>query len=361
MAISLSMPAQVTCVRCGHQYETQLWALVAGNERPDLLERARDGTLRSATCPHCQSPESLPEAPLLLYRPDCDPRLVFVTATGDTQDPVDQQALIRLADALRTAIGDEWRDEWAYDISITSTAALPELLGERSPLRGLLQEMVGLDWGAQRAFLIAHPELLGDPALAVLDETIERGDRDLEPASDNILVPLRALLCRAREVGVDAAFDEISPLRHLRDSQPLLELPALHTLLERLATDGVDIRSPEAVLKALHETSGLDQIVNEAVAAVLAELPRLTAPADVERRAELIRLALDLVGDRDNALRAQLSFELGNTLMSPTTRPEGRLTMAVGAYEQALEALDGEQEDRSASRSSGIWSLPIAS
>ena len=45
MPHSLSQMATVTCPHCSRAFEADIWLVVDAAERPDLLARARDGTL----------------------------------------------------------------------------------------------------------------------------------------------------------------------------------------------------------------------------------------------------------------------------------------------------------------------------
>ncbi len=66
----------LTCNACGHDFDAQFWLIVDAAERPDLLARIRAGALHELVCPHCGDAGHM-DAPLLLFRPDDEPVLLF--------------------------------------------------------------------------------------------------------------------------------------------------------------------------------------------------------------------------------------------------------------------------------------------
>ncbi len=68
MPISYAEQAPVTCPECGHEFTADIWLIVDASERPDLIERARDGTLHRVTCPRCGHTWDV-DAPLLIFTP----------------------------------------------------------------------------------------------------------------------------------------------------------------------------------------------------------------------------------------------------------------------------------------------------
>ncbi|MGB9872982.1 MAG: CpXC domain-containing protein, partial [Anaerolineae bacterium] len=72
MTHSFAQPASLTCPRCGQTFSAEVWLIVDAAERPDLLERLRDGTLHDVTCPHCGHSGQV-DAPLLVFRPHLSP------------------------------------------------------------------------------------------------------------------------------------------------------------------------------------------------------------------------------------------------------------------------------------------------
>ncbi|HFD39924.1 MAG TPA: hypothetical protein ENJ31_08805, partial [Anaerolineae bacterium] len=110
MAISFAETVQAPCPQCGQAVDLEVWLIVDAAERPDLLARIRDGTLHDAPCPHCGHQTQV-DAPLLLYRPEAEPPLLFSPAQQTTAEQ-DREQAAALVDRLRQSLGDAWRDEW---------------------------------------------------------------------------------------------------------------------------------------------------------------------------------------------------------------------------------------------------------
>ena len=73
MPHSYAETANLDCPACGHAFTAEIWLLVDGAERPDLLARLREGRLHTVTCPHCGH-EGEVDAPVLVFRPHPHPR-----------------------------------------------------------------------------------------------------------------------------------------------------------------------------------------------------------------------------------------------------------------------------------------------
>ncbi len=70
MARNVSLPQypDTTCVRCRSLYTPELYVIVDVRERPDLVQRIKDGVIHCAICPHCGVVMDF-GMPLLVYRP----------------------------------------------------------------------------------------------------------------------------------------------------------------------------------------------------------------------------------------------------------------------------------------------------
>jgi len=73
MTISYAQRTDLTCPECGAQFAGEVWLIVDAGERPDLLQRIREGTLHDIPCLHpyywaafaftgASQPRVLPEA-----------------------------------------------------------------------------------------------------------------------------------------------------------------------------------------------------------------------------------------------------------------------------------------------------------
>jgi hypothetical protein len=110
MPHSFSQTASLTCPQCGRAFSAEVWLIVDADERPDLAERIRAGTLHDVTCPHCGHQGQV-DAPLLLLRPGATPPLLFSPAQETTPEE-DRQQAAGLVGLLQERMGPAWRDEW---------------------------------------------------------------------------------------------------------------------------------------------------------------------------------------------------------------------------------------------------------
>ncbi|HRW09648.1 MAG TPA: tetratricopeptide repeat protein [Caldilineaceae bacterium] len=110
MAHSFATTAQLTCAACHQPFTADLWLIVDTAERPDLLARIRAGTLHDVPCPHCDATNQ-PDAPLLAYRPDQQPTLIFVPRWGSDEETQRQDAQQLIAQ-LQANLGAAWQDRW---------------------------------------------------------------------------------------------------------------------------------------------------------------------------------------------------------------------------------------------------------
>ncbi len=263
MAHSFSQPAAITCPSCQHTFDAQIWLIVDGAEHPDLIARARDGTLHHITCPRCGHAIGTADVPLLIYRPDADPPLLFSPANATTREEDREQAAALLA-RLRDGLGDAWQEEWVAAMPVVprpllaamlsddpeaamcrlaeemaqaierlreedpdtyrqleeATRELTERLAEAGDLgRHLWEFIAAATWDESRRILEQHPELLTDEADALLGKWIEAartvGAQRAVPDDGaqrliRVLEQHRDLLRRCRQVSVEAAFAEMS-------------------------------------------------------------------------------------------------------------------------------------------------------
>ena len=115
----------LNCPQCGVAFEPQLW-LIIDTDRPDLLERLRDGTLYQVACPNGHA--GVVDAPLLLVRPEEQPPLLFSPAER-TSAELDRVMARGLIERLAAMMGDDWREEWAAGLTPVPRRLLVEALG----------------------------------------------------------------------------------------------------------------------------------------------------------------------------------------------------------------------------------------
>jgi CHAT domain-containing protein/uncharacterized protein YbgA (DUF1722 family) len=369
MPISHAELITLTCPACGTSHTANLWLIVAPDERPDLVEQIRNGTLHTATCPQCGQTRTL-DAPLLIFRPTAAPPILFSPAQQTTSEQ-DQQHAAALIGILRQHLGAAWNDAWlAQGPAVAPRQMLPAVLADdpAAALQGLAARMqqalaelrrrdpeafARLEAEAQQAmaallaadrspdeapasaattdapaliqaldaFLNArtwidsyrevqsHPELLSDEALALLEQRIAAARTVGNSRAVAFFEEHRALLRRCREVGAAAAF------------------------AEKIGVSVEQIRGVDA------ETA-----LPPEVQQMIARITQLNRISDMPERVELCRQALTLVTRATHPrLWAALNVELGNSLVQNPRGERGEnLEQAIALYQQALAVITRE-------------------
>lgn len=96
-------------------------------ERPDLVARLRQESLHDTACPHCGGSGQI-DAPLLLYRSNANPTVLFSPAQRASDEHNRQQAMALIA-RLSQSLGADWRDEWIADgIQVVPQNVLPAVV-----------------------------------------------------------------------------------------------------------------------------------------------------------------------------------------------------------------------------------------
>ncbi|MCL4867712.1 MAG: hypothetical protein KJ063_01980, partial [Anaerolineae bacterium] len=338
MAYSHAETADLRCPTCGRDFSAPIWLLLDTAHAPDLLTHVREGTLHHTPCPHCQHILEL-DAPLLLYRPEQTPPLIFSPAQSTSQEQ-DQEQAAGLLGLLRHQIGDAWQESWLEQaqtiprpllpatLSDAPEAALrqftaqmeqalaelaqqhPELMRELeaaaaqpppdNPRLTLLQQFIATDtWTASYRFAQEHPELLDqetDTLLAALTQAAQdQGDNDAYGLFNQHLLLLR----RAREIGLTAAFAEKidrTPEELENASQIEQFRAAARDLLAELGVSEGEQIDPEQVARLLAERPDL--------------LARLPVPlADASPGGQLTQQVFDFLFADDDEARQQLQAE----------------------------------------------------
>jgi CHAT domain-containing protein/tetratricopeptide (TPR) repeat protein/DNA-directed RNA polymerase subunit RPC12/RpoP len=221
----------LTCPKCKNVFETNIWLIVDTAERPDLLEDIKTG--RQTSCPYCGHQGNL-NVPVLLYRPNAEPRLLFSPAQGISQEKGKQQGQELLA-RLKESLGAEWHEEWLQKgllgisrkmllamLDENPEAALRELAERkqqelerlrREDPQQFLQTMMEAflktdDPGQKRTLLENTPELLADNANTRLMQLVKAAQEKNDENARQVFEQHLTLLRRCREVGIEKAFAE---------------------------------------------------------------------------------------------------------------------------------------------------------
>lgn len=110
MDVSYAQSVDLTCPACGQAFTAEVWLIVDGHARPDLLARARDDTLHKLPCSNCAHRGDV-DAPLLLYLPEREPPLLFAPARG-TPPEENRAHAGQLVGMMRETLDATWQDTW---------------------------------------------------------------------------------------------------------------------------------------------------------------------------------------------------------------------------------------------------------
>ncbi len=268
MTHSLAQNSSLTCPDCGQMFETEIWVVVDAAERPDLLADIRNGALHTLVCPQCGFTGEV-DGPLLLYRPEDDPVLIFCPPTAillraeEPDEEAEEAAVEQMEELLAhlaEAAGPAWQEAWLEELEIIPFLMLPVTLSDdpeaaaraltdrmmaglerlqeedpeayaeavetlaefeeiltsdamaalASPLTSALDEFVSCDsWEESYEFIKMHPELVSEEAEDVLDVIVESAYMMEDDETGDFLEEHLFLLQRCREIGVKEAFAEM--------------------------------------------------------------------------------------------------------------------------------------------------------
>ncbi len=218
--------ANIPCPYCGNAVLVDVWLIADTSAHPELAAHLELGTLNTVTCSRCGS-KFVTEGPLLVFRPDENPVLVFSPAIHlpDNAARVHRQRLLAI---LRESSGNDWQESWQTDLREVPRALLPiALFGGDAQLHfsTSLQRSAALRQALEVANLLSpsveganglvqlrkalndHPVLLSS-AVDLLLSQWEKADW-LESKDRQIVARRRILLRQCRQAGIDAAFERL--------------------------------------------------------------------------------------------------------------------------------------------------------
>ncbi|WP_322823345.1 CpXC domain-containing protein, partial [Chloroflexus sp.] len=146
MPYTYAQTSDITCPACGKAFSTEVWLIVDTNERPDLIERLRTGTLHTLLCPHCGNTAGL-DAPILLFFPDAPLRLgadieahLIFSPPQQTSAEQDRQIAQVLLTHLRQTAGAAWQAAWETRFQTIPRPLLAAVLGGN--MEAVVEEMM---------------------------------------------------------------------------------------------------------------------------------------------------------------------------------------------------------------------------
>ena len=125
MPISHAELITLTCPACGTSHTANLWLIVAPDERPDLVEQIRNGTLHTATCPQCSQTHT-PDAPLLIFRPTAASPILFSPAQQTTSEQDQQQAAELITILRQRLIAQQFGVRLHFAVTVDPGAGVEE-------------------------------------------------------------------------------------------------------------------------------------------------------------------------------------------------------------------------------------------
>ncbi|MCB9137703.1 MAG: tetratricopeptide repeat protein [Caldilineaceae bacterium] len=314
MDASFSQNAQLTCPNCRRAFDAEIWLIVDAGARPDLMERIRAGALHDIPCPHCGEAGQI-DAPLLLYRPGNEPRLVFSPAQATTAEQ-DREQASGLAGALAQQLGDAWQDAWLEELLVLPRPLLAAALSDdpEAALAGMMAEM--------------------EAAMAQLRQEDPEAFRRLEEEAQASL-------------GSDPG--EAEP----QEEQPEMP-PAMAAFLSELAQAGIEINSPEDLEQLLAQRPDLAErfaaAMQEAVPPLLQALNDFIRADSWPESRRIVQEHPDLLSDQADGLLVQAVDRAGTdgNEQAATIYAEHlallRRCRAVGVEEAFAEKMGGRDE-----------------
>lgn len=217
MAGNVSLPQylETACVRCHSTYRPELYVIVDAEERPDLVQRIKDGVIHCAICPHCGVVMSF-GLPLLVYRRGAAVPVMYSPVAIATPEQREEHALM-LLQLLSRQLGAEWDDQLTrgvYHVERDQLAEVvdvnPDLLpGGRDPsLRQAIDELLWIDtWERAQQLVERYSRLLlGPEAEIVLRRGASRAQAAGEVDNATMMARHLDLLRQCCALGIRAAF-----------------------------------------------------------------------------------------------------------------------------------------------------------
>jgi hypothetical protein len=226
MDMSIAITTEVFCSECDGNVVLETWVIVDTAERPDLLQQIREGTLRNPVCQICGEARLYVDAPLLMYRSNRSPVLMFSPARRFTRKQNREEA-DQLVFRLRNTLDSAWKGEWLEQSQVVNLLELPAVLTTEEAngtsndtteaIRLLIAEAgvlgqqlraLGKAPGLDEAFQVVrdNPDLLTDESLSLLAQIVNIAQAECADFLVFLLADRLALLRQCRMLGIEEAF-----------------------------------------------------------------------------------------------------------------------------------------------------------
>jgi hypothetical protein len=130
MSHSFAQQLSLTCPQCSQSFDADIWLTVDTDANPHLLALLQQGSIHVVSCLQCRHQGSV-DAPLLIYRANENPALVFSPAQSTNQEE-DQQQASDLLYQLQSTLTNAWDETWLEDLIVVPRQALSTYLSEKS-------------------------------------------------------------------------------------------------------------------------------------------------------------------------------------------------------------------------------------
>src|SRR5687767_4467924 len=104
MPNSYSKIVEYICPDTKQAFTFEIWLIIDHDERPDLIEKLKAGTLHQVVSPFTNKTLVQLDVPLLIFQPSRSPALFFSLATETTPEE-DAQNETMLLEQLKQAVG----------------------------------------------------------------------------------------------------------------------------------------------------------------------------------------------------------------------------------------------------------------
>lgn len=282
MPISYSEQSPLTCPACGKDFESEVWMIVDADEREDLVEALRRGTLNVTRCPHCgnEGPVGAP----LLYHNAALQRVLFAGDPSVPEHELREQARALLT-LMMNNIPEELHRPYHSDIYVTEGLEGAQRVIEKDDRRMAAR---GRKTGAA-----SKPEPIRQPTPATALPAQPNSD-EMPP----LLLGVQALVSANRPDDVDAVLAQY----------PQLLAPDADSLLAQFAEVAVSQREHDVAAALQHART------------LLADLrrPEASTPATSNGVAQPDTPAHQRVGLHEDAYIALLQATSENELLEAT-------------------------------------------
>lgn len=225
---------EFTCPECGTPFLAKIWLIIDVEEKPGLVDKAKQGDLLTVACPACGA-QIDSDSPILIYFPDDVPRVILATEKKNDPSLEERAKVVEILDRLQESSEDEaildHLDEpgdWVLKTALASRLeGYPEesleIDGEEpyKNLRNIQKENPELFLiTAIEAYLNADglenkgkvvsfaPELLTDDIDPLFERFMEAAEEEEDRWRWMIYQAQWEFLRRAREIGYEEAVDE---------------------------------------------------------------------------------------------------------------------------------------------------------